>query len=195
MKSSIESILGLSKRGYLYGSKLRLAHSFTLLIIFAKIKNSKDLKTRLLRVLSSSQKHGLSLTLFAGVYKLLLIALAKLQGNPPTKSDYFLSAFVSGYLVFGNQILYFSNGISQQITLYILSRVMIGMFRLLSEKIGLLLSKKTRKSPKDITKVLNNHTWNVVAALSWGLVMVLWKFHRNVLNSLMLSSMDHIYSD
>ncbi|GMM35724.1 hypothetical protein DASC09_030490 [Saccharomycopsis crataegensis] len=208
---SFFQIIDTSRRGWLYGSRLRLAHSLTLLIIFSRIHSLEDLRHKLSRVIINSQKHGLSLSCFAGLYKLSLAVLKRNQEfgtNGPV--SHFISAFVSGYLVYGNQFGFFSNGISQQITLYVMSRVILGIARLLGEKISVAIYRnglnnditkfdfntiKNIPEFKKINNELSTHAWNLTAATSWAAILVLWNYRQDVLNTSVVHSMDYIYNN
>lgn len=260
---AILQILNTARNAWVYGSKLRFAHSLTLMIIFSRFTSVKQFKQQIIKVAKNSQKHGLSLTTYAFLYKAIFTILQFLKAkralamNSSAKHhshhthdhhnhhllhqqhrqhnnisstttstsnaaknlktndsleyafNHFASGFLAGYVVYGNQVPYFSNSITQQVSLYIFSRVVLGVSRLIGEKFSLwavLLQKhqninnanvnlNLKSSPefKKFNGKLNEYTWNIVSAASWGTIMVLWKYHPKVLNYSVVSSMDYIY--
>lgn len=209
---SLLQVLTSGRNGWVYGTKLRFAHSLTLLLFFSRTSSFKQLRIKLWRVFQNSQKHGLSLTSFAFSYKLLLLVLKSVEKRKTNNAtDHFIAGFLGGYLVYGNQIPYFSNSISHQVTIYIFARVVLALAKLAGEELTVRIVAKQSGFPiagtpqetvaeikkslkyKKLNQKLTNTSWNFTAALTWGLIMMLWKYQRHTLNKSMNESMDYIY--
>ncbi len=79
-------------------------------------------------VARAAATHARNLAMFAALYKTARILLRGLHGQEH-QAHAFLSACVGGYTVFGK-----NNPINMQINLYLLSRVMIALCRLVVER-------------------------------------------------------------
>jgi peroxisomal membrane protein 4 len=98
----------------------------------------------------------------------------------------FIAGLVGGYIVFGKE-----SNVNQQIVLYLFSRITLGVMKLLAqkgyfEKLFNLSYEKAMQDP------------NIFAAFSsvvWGIVMWLFRHHKDTLQLGLQSSMKYLYSD
>jgi hypothetical protein len=109
--------------------------------------------------------------------------------------DTFLSGLLGGYVVFGRTI---HNSVSQQIVIYVFARVCLALAKLAVQpkgvgKIegggggwGLLGEGETRR---EIVK----NGWPVFASLSWAMVMYLFRWHPETIQSSLRSSMSYMW--
>lgn len=156
------------RNGLYYGGKVRFMHSLVMSILFMK---GSPLE-RLRNILKLTIEHGIRIGVYVGVYKTVVLLLAKLEGR---KSR--LHCFLAGCL--GALVINLDGDspVNQQITLYIISRVTLSGGRLLQNKQVL---------PKfDFYKVLTT--------CSWAAIMFLYAYNKNELQPSMTSSMDFLY--
>ena len=153
-----------------YGGKVRMMHSIVMMILFGR----GSLKDNIKKIISLTREHALRIGTFVGVYKTIVILLKRIRGsgNP-------FHAFIAGGI--GAFIINMDgeSSINQQITFYVLARVVIGTFKILQDREVL---------PK----------FNVNRGLSligWGTVMALFHFDKSTLPFSMQSSMNHLYEE
>ena len=106
--------------------------------------------------------------------------------------DTFLGGLIGGYFVFGQKG---RNGkvssVSQQIVIYIFARVSLALARLaVKQGHGFPIV-----SNEPLRSQISNNAWPVFAAVSWGLVMLLFRHHPEDLQPSLRSSMTYIYQD
>ena len=109
---------------------------------------------------------------------------AQKEENPHT----FLAGLFGGYVVFGRGRSGQSS-VNQQIVIYIFARVVLGLAKLSVQRKragGLGLSPDMKDS-------LNQNAWPVFAALSWGMVMWLFRWYPEVLQPSLKASMKYMY--
>ena len=104
-----------------------------------------------------------------------MLLLRLLRGGKEASGDAFMAGLVGGYLVFGT-----NNPINQQIVLYVFARVVIGLVKLPVEREWI-------KEP--------GQAFALFAAVSWGLVMWLFRHERKVLQPSLQASMQYLYLD
>jgi peroxisomal membrane protein 4 len=91
---------------------------------------------------------------FVLLYKTLMLAQKRLlHGGKEAKSDAFFAGLVGGYIVFGKD-----NNVNQQIVLYLLSRIIVGMAKW-------SVKKNYVPSPGE------GKSFPVMAAVVWGIVV------------------------
>ena len=115
-----------------------------------------------------------------------------LRRTSPTQKEEtphtFLAGLLGGYVVFGRGRSGQSS-VNQQIVIYIFARVILGLAKLSVQRKragGLGLSPHMKDS-------LNHNAWPVFAALSWGMVMWLFRWYPEVLQPSLKSSMKYMY--
>jgi peroxisomal membrane protein 4 len=119
-----------------------------------------------------------------------MIALRRL-GSTGKEGPYdtFLAGLMGGYVVFGqrNPRTGKVSGVSQQIVIYIFARVALGLAKLSVEpNTGFVTNPQLSNKIKD-------NAWPVFAAMSWGMVMYVFRWHPESLQSSLRSSMSYIY--
>lgn len=119
-----------------------------------------------------------------------MIALRRL-GSTGKEGPYdtFLAGLMGGYVVFGqrNPRTGKVSGVSQQIVIYIFARVVLGLAKLSVEpNTGFVKNVQLSNKIKD-------NAWPVFAAMSWGTVMYVFRWHPESLQSSLRSSMSYIY--
>lgn len=99
---------------------------------------------------------------------------------------------MGGYYVFGRES---RSGripsVNQQIVIYVFARVALALARL-SVQPGVGLPVVSRE---DVSLKVRNAAWPAFASLSWAMVMYLFRWHPDELQSSLRSSMDYIYLD
>ena len=109
--------------------------------------------------------------------------------------DSFLSGLLGGYVVFGRTI---HNSVSQQIVIYVFARVCLALAKLAVQPKGVgkiegggggwgLLGEGETKH-----KIVKNG-WPVFASLSWAMVMYVFRWHPETVQSSLRSSMSYMW--
>lgn len=166
------------RNGIVYGIKVRFPHALVMTLLFKR----GPIKQMIMGILRATYQHARNLGQFTFLYKmgcLLFRRMFDLKTNVPWQT--FMSAFVAGKLVFGE-----NNPINMQINMYLLSRIIFGSVRLASEK-GYLPSGDTSKGGK------NYFPW--YAGLMWGIVLTLFEYNRHTLQPSLQNSMTYLYDD
>jgi len=134
LKKEIEAIFKGMRNGLEYGSKVRFVHTLVMTLLFKDIK-LVYLPTILKTIVTMALEHGLNLGMFVLAYKTGYKALNYL--TKPSSFNHFISGLLFGTLIFGKK-----TGVNNQIVLYLLSRVMIGLATLAYTKLGELSAVK-----------------------------------------------------
>lgn len=127
-EQEIGALLKGLRNGQEYGSKVRFVHTLVMTLLFRDI-TLPQIPTILKNILSMAVEHGKNLGLFVLSYKMGYKLLNRLAGT--SSFNHFLSGLVFGTLIFGKK-----SGVNQQIVLYLLSRVVIGLATLLYRRLG-----------------------------------------------------------
>lgn len=132
-------------------------------------------------------EHACSLATFAASYKLALLLLARgapaTPGAPEQPWHAVVAGSAAGWLAFGRRI----TSVKSQVTLYVLSRVLVGMCKALAKQ------DVCRASP--LPALVRSPAASACAtALVWGLAMLLWECD-DVLSPSLTRTMDTIYRD
>ncbi|XP_067410587.1 peroxisomal membrane protein 4 isoform X2 [Emydura macquarii macquarii] len=154
-----------------YGAKIRAPHALVMTFLF----KSGSLREKLKTIAQATYTHSRNLAYFVFTYKGLMALQSQLQGKN-FQLHSFLAACVGGWLVFGE-----NNHINSQINMYLLSRILFGLSRLAVEK-GYISQPKQDPFP-------------VFAAVTWGIVLWLFEYHRHTLQPSLQSSMTYLYDD
>lgn len=154
-----------------YGVKIRLPHALVMTFLF----HEGSLREKLLYILRATFQHAKNLAFFVTIYKSLLYLLWRLSGRGHPVHN-FLSAFVGGYFVFGE-----NNKVNMQINLYLLSRITLGLAKTLVRR-GYLPEPSFDLFP-----------W--FGALVWGVVLCLYEYEKRSLQPSLQSSMTYLYHD
>ncbi|XP_030388859.1 peroxisomal membrane protein 4 isoform X1 [Gopherus evgoodei] len=154
-----------------YGAKIRAPHALVMTFLF----KSGSLREKLKAIAQATYTHSRNLAYFVFTYKGLMALQSRLQGKN-FQLHSFVAACVGGWLVFGE-----NNHINSQINMYLLSRFLFGLSRLAVEK-GYIPEPKQDPFP-------------IFAAVTWGIVLWLFEYHRHTLQPSLQSSMTYLYDD
>lgn len=204
--NELQSILLSLVSGARYGAKIRFPHALVMAALFRGPEQSATNLTR--RVARLTWEHAKNLALFATTYKLVLALLkylsreascAKLEvlqvhlgwvlpmwrarkhsasiqqppGYPEHPLHSFLAGSVGGYIIWGRY-----SSVNYQILLYLVSRVLVGLWK---------------RSKIRLPDALDRQSFRLGSALVWGLVMYLFEDSPEVLHPSLKRSMEEIY--
>lgn len=145
--------------------------------------------------------HARNLGLFALVYKSTMLLLRRTNGKEG-RYDAFLAGLAGGYTVFGRTI---HSSVSQQIVIYVFARVVLAYAKLLVQPKGDAKGGHHHhgrsgggggweivSDPVLAAKVRDNG-WTVFASVSWALVMYVFRWHPEVVQPSLRSSMHYMW--
>lgn len=161
-------ILKGASNGIAYGAKVRFMHSLIMSILFMK----GSALSRIKMILKMTAEHSLRLGAFVLVYKTVQLLLRKLEGKN-TAVHNFIAGILGSYVI----NLDGDTPVNQQITLYIISRVVLGG--------GKSLQKRGYIPKFDLYKV--------ISVGSWASVMLIYAWNKTKLQPSMAQSMDFLY--
>ncbi|EAT88041.2 hypothetical protein HBI56_094770 [Parastagonospora nodorum] len=179
------------RNGIVYGCKVRFPHALVMMMLF----RSGSFRSKLFLVYKATRQHARNLGLFALVYKSCMLLLK--HTSPTGKErhyDAFLAGLAGGYTVFGRTI---HNSVSQQIVIYVAARVCLALAKLAVQQrhaagkeggggFELFGNGELRRS-------MARNGWPVFASLSWAMVMYIFRWHPESVQSSLRSSMSYIY--
>ncbi|KAI9219361.1 Tim17/Tim22/Tim23/Pmp24 family-domain-containing protein [Blastocladiella britannica] len=162
------------RNGIVYGAKIRFPHALVMTFLF----RDGPLSAKLNFIFDATRQHSWNLGRFVLIYKSLLLAIRRMRGagGKEEKWDAFAAGTIGGYLIFGA-----NNNINQQIVLYLFSRILIGMAK---------YAVKSGVIPEPV-----QDPFPAFAAVVWGIVMWLFRHHRDTLQSSLQASMQYLYND
>jgi len=169
-KPLLEIIKG-ARNGVVYGTKIRAPHAFVMTFLFRECSFREKVRF----ILRATYLHAKNLASMVFIYK-SLTALLFWKTQERKQWHVFLSAFVGGYIVFGE-----NNPINNQIVLYLFSRILFGLAKT-AVKRGVIPRPKVKVFP-----------W--LAALVWGVVLWLFEYERDTLQDSLRASMTYLYDD
>ena len=137
---------------------------------------------KLTQTLQATKTHAKNLAAFVTIYKTAMFLLRRLSSSTRKErsSDSFFAGLLGGYLVFGRGD---QGTVNQQIVIYVFARVVLALAKLSVEK-GVI---------KDPRGKVRGNSWGVFAAVSWGLVMWLFRWEAGSLQGSLRSSMEYLY--
>ena len=94
--NDLTSILKGLRNGIYYGGKVRLVHSFVMMLLFKSIS-----KAEIKNIFKLGYEHARNLGLFVFTYKALCILMSKLWGEKPVNS--LIAGFIGGALFFSKK--------------------------------------------------------------------------------------------
>ncbi|KAL7274968.1 hypothetical protein RUND412_002099 [Rhizina undulata] len=178
LKPSLHDLLAILKgfrNGLVYGAKVRFPHALVMVFLF----RSGTIREKLKAVLKATRTHAKNLATFVTIYKTLMYGQRVFRGKE-SAGDSFFAGLVGGWAVFGRDG---TNNVNQQIVIYVFARVVLALAKLSVEQ-------KIIPDPENRTR---NNAWPVFAALSWGAVMFLFRWHPESIQPSLRSSMQYLY--
>jgi peroxisomal membrane protein 4 len=173
------AILKGTRNGLVYGTKVRFPHALVMTFLF----RSGTFREKLSQTFLATKTHAKNLATFVTIYKTVMLLLRRLSSaGKERSSDSFFAGLLGGYLVFGRGD---QGTVNQQIVIYVFARVALALAKLSVEK-GVI---------KDPQGKVRGNSWGVFAAVSWGLVMWLFRWEEGSLQGSLRSSMEYLYID
>lgn len=198
-------IIRSARNGIVYGGKLRFSHALVINLLY----RSGPLGPRMKSVLEASKDHAEVLASFAIIYKLAVKILQNeaFLGPKNTQLPKFIAGCLGSWIVYSGHFNLFHGGITHQITLYCFSRVMIAVGKILLDNyLGCFQPSFTNFAGDQITyrdltlhqqkklkNMIYNRLWKYFAILVWGLVMLIYDYRPQYLQSSLRHSMAYIY--
>ncbi len=167
---SLSIIKGL-RQGIVYGAKIRFSHSLVQAFLF----HDEPWSQRIRFIIRMTYLHAKSLGLFVFCYKILRTIISSVF-NLSKSWCAFICAFIVGYIVFHER-----HSVNEQIILYLLSRIIIGLVRYARKREWI----PDRKQPV--------FPW--FAAFVWGMTLWLFECHRDTLQPSLTRSMIYLYEN
>ncbi|KAH7022890.1 Tim17/Tim22/Tim23/Pmp24 family-domain-containing protein [Ilyonectria destructans] len=185
------SILKTARNGAVYGTKVRFPHALVMIFLF----RSGTFRHKCALVLRATRHHASNLARFAVIYKLTMLALKNFGATPGKEGtfDSFFGGLVGGYFVFGGRSKRTGkiSSVNQQIVIYVFARVMLALARI-AVKPGVGLPAITAEP---LNSQINHYAWPAFASLSWAMVMLVFRYHPEDLQSSLRNSMTYIYKE
>lgn len=186
--AEILAVLKAARNGAVYGAKVRFPHALVMTFLF----RSGTTREKFLIILKAVRTHAKKLATFAVIYKTAMLLLKRVGSDPGKEGicDTFVAGLVGGYLVFGRRS---ANGrvssISKQIVIFVFARVCLSLAQvLIKPAVGII-------SSQELSARISHDAWPLFAALSWGSVMWLFRWHPETIQTGLRSSMNYIYVD
>jgi hypothetical protein len=175
-----------------------LTCNFSMIFLF----RSGSLRSKCLGVYKATRQHARNLGLFALVYKSAMLFLK--HTSPTGKErhyDSFLAGLLGGYTVFGRTI---HNSVSQQIVIYVFARVCLALAKLAVQQRhvgggGAGVGVKGAGGgfelfgDGELRRALVRNGWPAFASLSWAMVMYIFRWHPESVQSSLRSSMSYMW--
>ncbi|KAF7562192.1 hypothetical protein G7046_g1952 [Stylonectria norvegica] len=185
------SLVKTARNGAVYGTKVRFPHALVMIFLF----RSGTFRQKTSLVLRATRHHASNLARFAVIYKLTMILLKNFGATPGKEGTYdsFLGGLVGGYFVFGGRSKRTGkiSSVNQQIVIYVFARVVLALARI-AVKPGHGLPVV---SSDPFSSTISHYAWPAFASLSWAMVMLVFRYHPEDLQSSLRSSMTYIYKD
>lgn len=193
------------RNGLVYGGKIRFSHALVINLLYS----SGPIKPRLIKVLQATKNHAEVLTSFAVIFKLVCKVLSHdlVIGKDNLHLITFLGGCFSSFVVYSHNFSYFSQPITHQITLYCFSRVIIAISKIALDTALNCYQPNFKNLNGEVTAYRNltsnqqkklklkfyNKSWKYFAILVWGLVMFIYDYQPQYLQSSLRHSMAYIY--
>ncbi|KAF5849669.1 hypothetical protein GGP41_005129 [Bipolaris sorokiniana] len=164
------------RNGIVYGSKVRFPHA----LVF---------RSKCLLVYKATRQHARNLGLFALVYKTTMLLLRNTSPNGKERQyDSFFAGLLGGYTVFGRTI---HNSVSQQIVIYVAARVCLALAKLAVQPREVGSGGGKHAGVKgwelfgngEMRRALVRNGWPAFASLSWAMVMYIFRWHPESVQS------------
>ncbi|OWZ21165.1 Cell division protein kinase [Phytophthora megakarya] len=187
MQDAVLAILRGIRNGSFYGTKVRAPHAMVMIFLFQK----GSIRQKLRGVVRLTFEHSKNLALFVGVYKAVLALLRVHQhealkqhvvadvGKPGAHWHAAVAGGIGGYLVWGRY-----SGVNFQIVLYLISRVLISVVRVLAAK-----------GYQPLAQYHFKHVYPLLATVVWASVMWIYENEPHTLHPSLLKSMQFLYDE
>ncbi|AOW30670.1 peroxisomal membrane protein 4 [Candida albicans L26] len=198
-------VLKSARNGIVYGGKLRFSHALVINLLY----RSGPIVPRLKSVLEATKDHAQVLAAFAIIYKACVMILKQdaFLGDKNLGLIKFIAGSFGSWIVYSQHFNFFHGGITHQITLYCFSRVVLALSKILLDKYlncfqpgfrnyqGELIHYKdlNNQQQKKLKNIVYNKSWKYFAVLTWGLVMLIYDYQPQYLQSSLRHSMAYIY--
>ncbi|KAF6529511.1 hypothetical protein HZS61_000823 [Fusarium oxysporum f. sp. conglutinans] len=184
------SLVKTARNGIIYGTKVRFPHALVMVFLF----RSGTFPQKVNLVLRATRHHATNLARFALIYKLTMLALKYFGAEPGKEGTYdsFVGGLVGGYFVFGGRSKRTGkiSSVNQQIVIYVFARVMLALARI-AVKPG---HGFPFVSSEPLHGIINQYAWPAFASLSWAMVMLIFRYHPEELQSSLRSIAEAISS-
>jgi hypothetical protein len=157
------------------------------------------IRHKLYLILKATRQHARNLALFALIYKSSMLALLHLNNGKVNSYDPFLAGLLGGYLVFGQGI---HSSVNQQIVIYVFARAAMALARLAVQP-RISLAERAYAGHHsgwglmdrwpDARDAVRRYGWAAFASFNWALIMWLFKWHPEVVQPSLRSSMNYMY--
>lgn len=152
---------------------------------------SGTIREKIALVLKATRTHARNLAKFATIYKLTMVILKRTGSSPGKEGPYdtFLSGLLGGYIVFGRGSPRTGkiSSVSQQIVIYVFARVVLALAKLSVEPaVGII-------HHPELSNKIRGNAWPVFAAVSWGMVMWIFRWYPESIQPSLRHSMNYIY--
>uniref|UniRef100_A0A6U4LW24 Peroxisomal membrane protein 4 n=2 Tax=Hemiselmis andersenii TaxID=464988 RepID=A0A6U4LW24_HEMAN len=175
------------RNGVHYGVKIRAPHALVMTLLF---KSNQPIRKNFESILKMTFVHARNLGGFVLIYKGLLALgrtahaisgtpLLTPPGTPAEAWHALLAGWVGGMMIWAKH-----SSVNEQIVMYLFSRILVGLAK--------LLAKKGVKPFSDWTFA---QTYPYFAAAVWAIVMWLFEQHPKVLQPSLEQSMRYLYHD
>ncbi|CDK29925.1 unnamed protein product [Kuraishia capsulata CBS 1993] len=190
------NMLRASRNGVVYGSRIRFAHAIAVSFIF---RRNVPLLKRVTGAASLSLQHAKVLAGFAVIYRGTLYFLRRSRIFKSHKFVHFIAGAVAGFFVYGQPFknAKFARAITHQVTLYLISRLVLALGSILAEKLSYAVLENDW-SPNTLSEVhsaITSNAWTVTAALSWGACMYLYQTDPKHIHKSLRHSLDYMYNN
>lgn len=163
---------------------------------------SGSFRSKCLLVYKATRQHARNLGLFALVYKSCMLFLR--HTSPTGKErhyDSFLAGLLGGYTVFGRTI---HNSVSQQIVIYVFARVCLALAKLAVQQRHVGSGGASIAAggagggfelfgDGELRRAMVRNGWPVFASVSWAMVMYIFRWHPESVQSSLRSSMSYMW--
>jgi hypothetical protein len=150
-------------------------------------------------ILKATRQHARNLAYFALIYKSTMLVLSRINDGKVNSLDPFLAGLLGGYTVFGRAI---HSSVAQQIVIYVFARVCLATAKLavqprIAVAEGVYAAHHSGWGVLDGwpegREAVRKYGWAAFATLSWACVMWLFKWHPEVVQPSLRSSMNYMY--
>ena len=173
--------------GLTYGTKIRAPHALVMTLLF---KTEMSIPEKFKRIVKLTFLHARNLATFVTIYKFVIAILGRVSfpvearplsssGHPARQWHALVAGAVGGWIVWSHY-----NAVNYQIVLYLLSRIVVALVRVLA-----------RRKIFPFNRFSFKPTYPYLAIGTWSLVMWLFEFHPETLHGSLADSMRYLYHE